>query len=267
MHMNAHAHLGFPAPLLGEQSQRLPVLFDDGDCLVLFKPPGVLVQQDSWFPRIPVLIEAIRYQAAQGKPEFRKLGIGEAGLWAVHDLDPELGGPVLFTRQRETAETLRSNLGSDGFSFEFVLIAKADPPGEAVICDLPLARHERLPKVLVSHTTGKKTSTEFAGLGRIGAYACCVARTHYPRRHQILVHALESGLPVLGDEVYARSGLPYLSRMKRDYRPRRDDREERPLFPGPACFLRRITGEGIDLEAPEPPKWQALCRQLARYSR
>lgn len=253
--------------MLGTEPLRLPVLHDDGDCIALLKPPGILVQQDTWFPRLPVLVEAIRYQAAQGKPEFRNLGIGEAGLWAVHDLDPELGGPVLFARKRETAEKLRSLLGSDTFSFEFVLLVEAAPPGQSVTCELPLARHEHLPKTLVSHTTGKKSSTEFEGLGRVGRYGCCIARTSFPRRHQIFVHALESRLPILGDTAYARSRLPYLSRIKRDYRPRRDDREERPLFPGPAAFLRQIQTPHFLIEAPEPQKWRALCRQIDKYTR
>lgn len=265
--MNTYKCLGFPAPLLGHGPLRLPVVFDDGDCLALLKPPGVLVQPDSWFPRLPVLIEAIRYQAAQGKPEFANMGIPETGLWAVHDLDPECAGPVLFARHRDTAESLKEQLGSLNFAFSYEFIAKAPLPAQQVACDLPLARHERLPRMLVSHTTGKKSHTDFTGLGTLGSHILCVARTRYPRRHQILLHAMEAGLPILGDGHYARSPLPLLSRLKRDYRARAD-REERPLYPGPALFLRSITLEpDLEIRVPEPPKWHALCKQLAKYSR
>ena len=264
--MTTDSHLGFPAPLLGHTPIRLPVLYDDGDCIALAKPAGVLVQQDTWFPRKPVLVEAIRYQAAQLKPEFVKLGIGESGLWAVNDLDPECHGPVLFARHRETAEALRSDYGSRLFVFRFEFISKAPRLQEPRDCDLPVARHGRLPKILVSHTTGKKSLTRFSGLASVGACAYCLAETAYPRRHQILLHALESGLPVLGDQIYARSEPPLLSRLKRDYRAR-DDREERPLYPGPAFFLREIEiGPGRVIKGDEPPKWKALCRLLDKYS-
>ena len=88
--------LGFPVPLLGMQPVRLPVLFDDGELLALAKPAGVLVQSDPWYANLPELVEAIRFQAHDGKPEFQRLNIGPEGLWAVTDLDPECYGPVLF---------------------------------------------------------------------------------------------------------------------------------------------------------------------------
>ena len=265
--MSKPTHLGFPYPLLGMESMRLPILFDDGDRIVIEKPQGVLVQQDGWYPRLPVLVEAIRYQAAVGKPDLGKLGIGEDGLWAVTDLDPECHGPVLFARTREAADELRNALGSGSFTFIFQLLAEAGQETESRECDLPLARHGRLPRMLVSHTTGKKASTVFHAAGRAGRYTCFEARTAFPRRHQILLHAAESGLPVLGDRLYARSHPLLLSRFKRDYRPRKD-REERPLYDGPAYFLRELDlGEGARIEAPFPPKWEALVKQLVKYSR
>jgi hypothetical protein len=93
------------------------------------------------------------------------------------------------------------------------------------------------------------------------------ARTHFPRRHQILLHALESGLPVLGDERYAKDRLPLLSRLKRDYQPKQD-LEERPLYDGPACFLREIRmGDERVVSSPEPPRWSGLIKQLDKHGR
>jgi len=265
--MSTATHIGFPSPLLGLQPVRLPVLFDDGERIVLEKPPGILVQQDSWYPRLPVLVEAIRHQAAEGKPEMQELGIGEDGLWAITDLDPECHGPVLFARNREIAEELRNSFGSGQFTFVYQLLANADQQAEPVLCDLPIARHGRLPRMLVSHTTGKKAETEFVAAGKAGRYTCYEARTRFPRRHQILLHAAESGLPVLGDRNYARSQPLFLSRLKKDYRPRKD-REERPLYDGPAYFLREIDLSGeCRIEGPVPSKWEALVKQLGKYSR
>ena len=253
--------------MLGMEPVRLPILFDDGQCLVLAKPAGVLVQADSWFPRLPVLIEAIRYQAARGKPEFERLGIGPEGLWAVHDLDPECAGPVLFCRERDHAEELRNAWGSGQFRFTFGFLSQGKRQEPAFECDLPLARHTRMPRMLVSHTTGKKSDTHFLQGESLGAYRLWFAVSAYPRRHQILLHALESGLPVLGDTTYAGSEPVLLSHFKRDYQAR-EDREERPLYPGPAIFLRELAWPGCEpVYYPEPPRWQALVRQLARHSR
>lgn len=254
--------LGFPVPLLGMRPHRLPVLFDDGELLVLAKPQGVLVQPDAWNPRLPVLIEAIRHQAAQAKPEFVRCGIGTEGLWAVTDLDPELYGPVIFSRSRERAESLRNALGSGEFGFQFTFLCRTPAPDARLICDLPLARHSRSPRMVVSHTTGKKCQTRFARSHAVGPYACFLADSSYPRRHQILIHAMESGLAVLGDAQYARQRPLMLSSMKRTYTAKRDA-EERPLYEGPACYLSLIKlPDGHRLAAPVPPRWNGLVKQL-----
>lgn len=257
--------LGFPAPLLGEQPFRLPVLFDDGEVLVVVKPSGVLVREDSWYPRTPVLIEAIRYQAAAGKPEFSRLEIPRSGLWAVNDLDPECHGPVLLSRSRDIAEVLKEAYGSRQFQFCFELIGEATTPESSFSCELPLARHRTQKRMLVSHATGKQAETHFELLRHFGRYDLVQARTSFPRLHQVLLHGTESGFRVLGDPVYAKTPPPLLSRFKRDYRPRKD-REEQPLYPGPAYRLASIRPAGFPLiTCPPHSKWNALVRQLSRH--
>jgi 23S rRNA-/tRNA-specific pseudouridylate synthase len=263
--MEKMPHLGFPSPLLGVEPARLPVLFDDGEILALAKPMGVLVQSDAWFLRIPVLVEAIRHQSEQGKNEFQRLNIGREGLWTVSDLDPECYGPVLFARNREKAEELRSSLGSGEFQFTYTLLSKGHVPQDAFECSLPITRHKSHPRMLVSHTTGKKASTTFE---RGRAVAGChewFAKTRYPRRHQVLLHAMESDLPVLGDERYARDPIPLLSRLKRDYQPKLE-LGERPLYAGPAYYLSELClGDGRVISSPVPPRWNGLIKQLEKH--
>jgi len=263
--MSGSKFLGFPAPLLGLESVRLPILFDNGDLLAFEKPIGVLVREDSWYPRTPVLIEAVRYQAGEGKPEFARMNIPESGLWAIHDLDPECHGPVLMARSRDTAEACKEAFGSLQFTFSFELICKTPLSESPPSCTLPVARHRTEKRILVSHATGKQTETDFEFLNRLGSHQLVRATTRYPRRHHLRLHAVESGLPLLGDALYAKSPLPLLSRFKKDYRPRKD-RKEQPLYPGPAYRLASIQMDGNHVvECPAPSKWKALARQLARH--
>jgi len=265
--MNKPVHLGFPAPLLGREPARLQVVHDDGDLVALAKPVGVLVHADPWYPRLPVLVEAVRYQARQNRPEWIRLNIGEEGLWSVTDLDPECHGPVVFCRRKDTSERLRNAFGANAFLFNYMILSTAAPKETDLLCELPLARHTSQARMLVSHTSGKKCSTRFACMGTFGAYSLWLAQTSFPRRHQILLHAVESGIPVLGDRLYAGSPLPLLSRLKRDYR-LRGDQEELPLFEGPACYLERVDlGGGALLCSPAPPRWNGLVNQLRKYSR
>jgi len=260
-------HLGFPAPLLGREPVRLAVLHGDGERLALAKPAGVLVQGDPWYPRLPVLVEAIRYLAASGRPEWLRLGIPQEGLWAVTDLDPGCHGPVLLARRKRVADELRNACGSGAFSFLFEFLSPATGEADSCACELPLARHTREPRMVVSHSTGKQAQTTFARVAAVGSHTLWQARTPFARRHQILLHALECGLPVLGDRLYARSPLPLLSRYKRDFH-LQPGRDEQPLFPGAACYLSEVSIDGgLTIPCPSPPRWKGLLNQLRKHSR
>ena len=258
-------YLGFAPPLLGMQPRRLSVLFDNGELIALQKPAGVLVLEDNWFPRTPVLVEAIRHEASRRKQELADRNVGPDGLWAVYDLDPECAGPVLFSRTKELAEELRNELGSLRFTFGFEGLSRGSSFEGRMECDLPLARHREEKRMIVSHKTGKQCSTTFYTGDLYGNYRFWSAETRLARRHQILLHARESRLPVMGDQRYAGLAPLFLSKIKKGFRPKAD-RQENPLYPGPAYRLRVVRmPDGTELLAEPDSKWEGLRRQLQRH--
>lgn len=256
---------GFAPPLLGMEPQRLRILHDDGELIALQKPRHVLVTSDNWYPRTPVLVEAIRHEAARGKAELSRRGIGSEGLWALYDLDPECAGPVLFARSKQVADQLRNEFGSHRFVFGFQGLSRCSPFAGKAECDLPLARHKEEKRMVVSHRIGKQCATTFFAGPFLGSYQFWSGEATLPRRHQLLLHAAESGLPVVGDSRYG--GLPalYLSSFKKGYRPK-SDHKETPLYPGPAYRLRVLRlPDGGEIFAASDPKWEGMCRQLERH--
>jgi 23S rRNA-/tRNA-specific pseudouridylate synthase len=254
--------LGFPPPLLGATGVRLPILFDDGDLLVLDKPAGSLITGDPWYPRIPVLTEAIRYQAAQQKPEFLRAGIPEAGLFPVLSLDPDLTGPAIYARSEETAIRLRNDYGSGLFAVELHFISGRSAATDVFNCDLPIARHARQPRMLVSHTTGKKTETSFQLLERFGRYSLWSASTSFLRPHQVPLHAAECQLAIPGDAIYGQEPVIFLSRIKRSYSQSRT-RDELPLHRTALLHVVRITlPGGLSFASPPPKAFRSALNQL-----
>ncbi|MCD8483469.1 MAG: hypothetical protein LR015_12910 [Verrucomicrobia bacterium] len=262
--------IGFPPPLLGPDPQRLAVLWHDGPLFVLEKPANVLVMQDPWYPRFPALEDAINFQAAAGKPELERLGLDTTGLGGVFGVDPEMTGVAFLAAGAEATSAWAEVLGSDQFLFRYVFVASGQAPAEQFTSELPLARHRQEKRVVVSHTTGKKSRSDFRRLERWGKWSFWEVVTHYPRFHQVRVHAAESGLKVLGDALYGDPRPIFLSNLKRDYRPGRT--EERPLFEGLALHLNAVQfadlqGNKFTVEAPTPGKLQNLCRRLREYAR
>ncbi len=268
-----NAFIGFPVPLLGERPARLPVLWHspEGATLVLDKPAGVAALPDNWYGRNPVLTYALNHQIEAGKPELRRMGLVREQL-AVHSLDPELSGPVLFTEEPQRLELLRNALGSGFWRFTFRFVATGGGNAEHLQCSLPLARHHGEARMIVSHTTGKAATTVFRRVAALGgAYAEWEAQTAYPRVHQLFVHAREAGLSVCGDFRYGGCAVPSVADLKRDYRPSRRFETAPPVYPGPFARLAALRfgvteEEAVTVEAPPPKKWSSALRLLREHA-
>lgn len=247
--------------------QRLPIIADDGDLLALAKPVEVLVLSDNWYPRIPVLVEAVRYQAENGKAEFQRLNIPHSGLQAIYGLDPDVTGVCVLTRTPERAEKLRNDLGSGLCRFRFHILADQAPDQDELSCDLPLARHFTQARMVVSSRTGKKAQTTFRRIDRVGRYTLWEAETDFPRRHQIALHAFECGIHIVGDETYAGGSPLYLSQLKRTYRTRKRDEEETPIHPAVAIHLVEWSHQdGLRITCEPVKSFVALLKQVKRYA-
>ena len=91
------------------------------------------------------------------------------------------------------------------------------------------------------------------------------------RMHQLPLHALEVGLPIVGDERYADEPEIYLSRLKRGYQTKRRA-EEASLWDGIAAYLAQIEfplpdGTRTVVSAPPPKRLGVMLRHLGRYAR
>lgn len=258
--------VSFPEGRLGESPQRFSLLANTENWFALEKPAGLAAVRDALAGGGVSLLEALRADAESGKNQLREAGIGE--VHAVAYPDPEISGVLLCAKSEETRTRMRNALGANEyvFTYRFLTAARDDPPQE--VCDLPLAHPQKSTRMIVSHTTGKKTETRFRRVRQLGRYVLWEAESAYNRRHQILLHAVESGLPVLGDRMYARSGALYLSALKPRYRSKG---EEHPLYAYPCLHLAGLrfpdpdSGEARDVEAALPRKLRALFAQVERY--
>jgi len=258
----------FPPGVLSPGPMRLPVLARGEGWFAVAKPAGLLLASDAMHPEeTPTLVGAIHAAASAGKPQLAALGIG--GCARIHGIDAEVSGVAVLASTEESAALLRNHIGSARWEFVYDLVTEAhDGPGE-ITCDLPLVPHETRPEVVVSHRAGKRSRTTFTPVRRLGRHALWEARTLENRPHQVRVHAAESGLRIVGESLYARVRLVYLSSLKRGYRPGHD--EERPLHPGIALHLRAVRAlpgsrPEVAAEAPLPKTLAALVRRLEDWS-
>jgi 23S rRNA-/tRNA-specific pseudouridylate synthase len=256
--------IGFPRPLLGNDNLRLEVIYNANGLLALQKPPHILVGAHPWH-NDPVLSEALNEQLAQSKPELLRLGLNPAlPLEPIFHIDPSLAGVAIFGIGPEAATKARNAFGSFQWTLRFHLLAAGGPDTDETDCDQPVARHRQLPVALISSKTGKKTSTHFRRLERIGKYSLWEATTNYYRADQLPIHAAELGIRITGDDRYSREKAIYLSKIKRKWE---GDRErEEPLYEAPTAWLAEIrTEDGTIIRADPPKRLSNALKQLRKF--
>lgn len=204
--------VGFPPPLLGPDPQRLAILQDTADWIVLHKPHGVGTREHPWDLDVPDLDTALNQQLQAGKPELLRLGASLFG--SVYYLEPIIPGIALFAKNRDALSELRNRFGSGEGSFRFRFVAGRAPGGETdLMADAPLLPHRIKPKMIPSTGKGKKCQTSFSQLACSGEWAFWEARAGFIRPHQVRAHAAVAGIPVMGDALYAGPTLPTLAEL------------------------------------------------------
>ena len=174
------------------------VLAERGDWLAVDKPAHVAVQATR-ASRIAALEEALR--AARGEP----------GLVAVHRLDRETSGVVVFARGARAAARLGA-LFRDRRARKRYLALVSPPPGDDVLEVTGYIARTLHPTryrytLRTSPAPGHRAShTRLRVLARDGEVALVEAEPVTGRTHQIRVHLEAAGAPIVGDTRYG--GVP-----------------------------------------------------------
>lgn len=267
--MSADDFLSFPPETLVREPLRLPIIARGGDWLVLNKPPGVPWIPDAWIPRPTDLVREVRRQLREGKPQLARLGI--SAFDAIVGPDLVASGAVLCAATESEGDRLANAMGSGQIELTYRFVTMGRPAQSEIVCDLPIAPHETEPRMLVSHSSGKKTLTTFRLEQRYRGYGVWTATTTFNRQHQIRLHAAESALPIVGESRYAKAAPIFLSEIKRNYRPAGDGtRVEHPLYGELCLHLARIAFPGADgkrvlVEVPLPKGFAVLLKKLGEH--
>ena len=204
----------------------LTILYEDGDLLAVEKPTGLL----SVPGRGPHLADCLlsRLQTLRGE------------IFLVHRLDRDTSGLMIFAQTKEAQRKL-------GRMFEVKRIKKryiarvAGKMSEAKgTVDLPLiVDWPNRPLQHVNWERGKPSVTDWEKLAVEGDTTRVKLLPRTGRSHQLRVHMMEIGHPILGDPFYAKGAD-------------RDDHPRLMLHAEGLKFEHPITGKVLRLEAPCP---------------
>ncbi len=168
----------------------LDILFKDEDILVLNKPSGLL----SVPGKADDMKDCLEARAQSQVP----------GARIVHRLDMETSGVIIMARHLDALRHLGRQFETRQTKKTYqarVFGRMKQDEGEIslpLICDWP-----NRPKQMVDHNRGKKAITRFTVLEREAAATRVALYPLTGRSHQLRVHMLSLGYPILGDNLYA----------------------------------------------------------------
>ena len=128
-------------------------------------------------------------------------------IFTVHRLDKNVGGLMVYARNKTTAADLSRQIQSGEFIKEYIALVEGQPPESGDWEDF-LFKDSRKNKVFV--VKRQRTGVKLARLSyrtiNIGEQSLVRVRLHTGRSHQIRVQFSSRGYPLVGDHKYGARG-------------------------------------------------------------
>lgn len=217
----------------------LSIVHEDGDVLVLDKPPFLLVH-----PTSPEQRETLSHGVAH---HFDRVGV-KAKVRPVHRIDRDTSGLVLFAKTALAHSRLDPQLHPGTLDRAYLALVDGAVEGDAGVVDAPIGRDPRNPQLRAVRSDGDAARTRWRVVERFPRATLLELELETGRTHQIRVHMVHLGHPVLGDRQYGRAGTSLIRRQA--------------LHAARLAFAHPTTGERVTFEAPLPEDMRALVEGL-----
>lgn len=246
----------------------LEILYDEGPCLVVNKPPGVLTQAPAGIDSMEVRVKAF-YREREEKE-------GNIYLGLPHRLDRPVSGAIVFARHVRAAQRLSTQFenrtvtkvywaivegeveSDDGTWTDYlhkrhgmsqsIVVPEGDPRGKIAIM-----RYRVQGRTYIADPSWVGINDAPPAPGQDGQAICTWLEIELEtgRTHQIRVQCASRGHAVIGDSQYGAT-LPFGEQFE-DERSRAIALHARQLG-----FNHPMTNEPVDVIAPISAAWEAI---------
>lgn len=171
----------------------LAIIYEDTTCVAINKPAGVLAHSKGAFN--PEATVATWLSSRVKDMEGDRAGI-------VHRLDRDTSGIMICAKTPEALSWLQKQFSERKVKKTYLAVVKGRLAKEQAIIDMPIERNPRKPQTFRVGANGKPAVTAYRVLQTNGAVSLLELQPTTGRTHQLRVHLLHLGHPILGDTLY-----------------------------------------------------------------
>ncbi len=185
-----------PKPAVQRPDRNRPVViqYEDDAILVAVKPPGItsageVAGRELTFHKL--LEEFLTFRAGS-----------KVRLWAVHRIDREVEGLMIFAKSDEIRELLKDKW--ERFTKKYLALCENRPPKDSGIISTWLKEGPKMKMYCHDHEVpdAKYAQTEYTYLKPVTKYHLLDIKLHTGRKNQIRAHLSHIGCPIAGDRRY-----------------------------------------------------------------
>ncbi len=220
------------------------VVHEDRDLLVVEKAPRLLSVPTPLREKEDSLVERLLESE-------RERGVRRPALYALHRLDWDTSGLLLFARSRRAFEALEAQFKTRTIERLYVAVATGTVGPDQGRLESRLVEDRRTLKMRSTRRPGegKEAITEYTVTERLPGATVLSVRLRTGRRNQIRVHLAEAGHPLIGDRSYGRR-TSLIGRTALHARALR--------------FIHPVTRREVAFESPLPRDMRHLIKTLRR---
>jgi len=244
----------------------LEVLYQDADCLVINKAPGVVVHPAAGNAH-GTLVHALLHHC----PDLQGIG-GARRPGIVHRLDKDTSGAMIVAKNMFAFQELARQFKDRVVDKQYLALAWGRIEPAQGIIDRPIGRHRTDRKKMSSLHAVAKTRvavTEWCVEKYFAAHleasdcrwvSLLKLKLHTGRTHQLRVHLADQGYPIVGDKIYNRR---HKQRLVSSGPASCIESFPRQALHAETLKIRHVrTGQPLAFNAPLPDDLESLLRGL-----